>query len=111
MAQRIRRGDMVVVIAGKERHKPIKERAGKVLRVYPDRQRALVEGLNVVKKHRRAQKQGEESGIVDQPAPIALSNLMLLCPETGLPTRIRNERASDGSLQRISKKSTSDAVI
>ena len=60
MAARIRRGDMVVIISGKDRHKPMKARTGKVLRVFPERGRALVDGLNLVKKHQRPRRQGEE---------------------------------------------------
>jgi len=101
---RIRRGDTVVVIAGKERHKPLKERTGKVLRVLPERNRAIIEGLNLVRKHHRPRRQGEQGGIITQPAPIALANVMLLCPRCHRPTRIGVHRLADGRPQRICRK-------
>ena len=101
---RIRKGDLVVVIAGKERHKALKARTGKVLRVLPERQRALVEGLNLVKKHQRPRRQGEQGGIITQPASIALANLMLLCPKCNRPTRLGCEMLADGAKMRVCRK-------
>ena len=101
---RIRKGDLVVVMAGKERQKALKARTGKVLKVFPDRARALVEGLNLVKKHKRPQRQGEQGGIISQPASIALANMMLLCPKCSRPTRVGFERLADGSKVRICRK-------
>ena len=101
---RIRRGDMVVLIAGKERQKPIKARTGKVLRVFPERGRALVEGLNLVKKHRRPRRQGEQGGIISQPASVALSNMMLLCSRCSQPVRVGYLVAADGTKTRICRK-------
>lgn len=101
---RLRRGDMVVVISGKERQKEFKARTGKVLQVLPERGRAVVEGLNLVKKHQRARKQGEQGGIISQPASIALANLMLLCPKCNRASRIGHLVASDGSKLRVCRK-------
>lgn len=101
---RIRRGDLVVVISGKERQKPLKARTGKVLRVLPDRGRVIVEGLNLVKKHQRPRRQGEQGGIISQPASIALANVMLLCPKCSRPTRVGHAVAADGSRERICRK-------
>ena len=95
---------MVVVISGKERQKELKARTGKVLRIFPDRNRALVEGLNLVKKHQRPRKQGEQGGIITQPASIAMANLMLLCPQCNHPTRIGMSVGADGSKTRICRK-------
>ena len=101
---RIRTGDIVVVISGKERQKPLKQRTGKVLRFFPDRQRLLVEGLNLVKKHQRPRKQGEQGGIISQPASIAIANVMLLCPKCNRPTRVGFARLADGSKARVCRK-------
>ena len=101
---RIRRGDIVVLIAGKERHKALKARTGKVLRVLPERGRAIVEGLNLVKKHQRPKRQGEQGGIISQPASIALANVMLLCPRCSQPARVGFLIAADGTKTRICRK-------
>jgi large subunit ribosomal protein L24 len=69
----------------------------------------VVEGVNIVKRHRRARKAEEQSGIVDFPAPIHSSNVMLLDPKSGEPTRIRKKIDDDGTKERISVKS-GDAI-
>src|SRR5260370_39228485 len=71
------KGDTVRVIRGEHRGKE-----GKVLHVYPKRFRVVVEGVNIVKKHKRATKPGGESGLIEIQAPIAATNGMLLCPES-----------------------------
>ena len=101
---RIRKGDMVVVISGKERQKELKARTGKVLRVIPERRRILIEGLNLVKKHQRPRRQGEQGGIITQPAALALANVMLLCPQCNRPTRVGVAVAADGSKTRTCRK-------
>jgi large subunit ribosomal protein L24 len=94
------KGDTVRVIRGEHRGKE-----GKVLHVYPKRFRVVVEGVNIVKKHKRATTPGGESGIIEFPAPIAASNVMLLDPKSGEPTRVRRRRDKDGTIERISVKS------
>ena len=96
----IAKGDTVRVIRGESRGKE-----GKVLHVYPKKFRLVVEGVNVVKKHKRAQRAGGESGIIEFPAPIAASNVMLLDPKSGEPTRIKRRRDKDGTVERIAIKS------
>ena len=96
----IAKGDTVRVIRGESRGKE-----GKVLHVYPKKFRLVVEGVNVVKKHKRAQRAGGESGIIEFPAPIAASNVMLLDPKSGNPTRVRRRIDKDGSVERIAVKS------
>ncbi|MDZ4862203.1 MAG: 50S ribosomal protein L24 [Gemmatimonadota bacterium] len=92
-------GDTVQVISGDD-----KGRRGKVLRVYPKTGRVTVEGVNVVKKHRRA-TQNAPGGIIEFPAPIHHSKMMLIDPKTGEPTRIRRPRDADGTRERIAVKS------
>ena len=92
----VAKGDTVRVIRGEQRGKE-----GKVLRVYPTTFRLVVEGVNVVKKHKRATKPGAESGIIEIPAPIAASNVMLLDPKSGEPTRVRRRVDKDGTVERV----------
>ena len=80
---KIKTGDLVQVITGKN-----KGEQGKVLRVNTETSRVVVEGVNVVTKHKRANAQGEAGGLVKVEAPIHISNVMLVDPETGKPTRV-----------------------
>src|SRR2546426_7944239 len=89
----VAKGDPVRVIRGEHRGKE-----GKILRVHPKQFRVVVEGVNVVKKHKRASgAPGSESGIIEFPAPIAASNVMLLDPKSGEPTRVRRRLDKDGT--------------
>ncbi|MFN8877735.1 MAG: 50S ribosomal protein L24 [Gemmatimonadota bacterium] len=97
---RITKGDIVRVMRGDDEGKD-----GKVLRVFLKKGRVLVEGINIVKKHRRARSAEEQSGIIEAPAPIALSNVMLLDPKSGTPTRTRRRTDADGTTERIAVKS------
>ena len=93
------KGDTVQVISGDDKGK-----RGRVLRVHPKTGRVTIEGVNVVKRHRRA-TQTTESGIVEFPAPIHHSKAMLIDPKSGEPTRIRRRRDADGTVERIAVKS------
>lgn len=100
---KIKKGDKVLVISGRDRGT-----TGRVLRVLPGRNRAIVEGVNMIKRHTRPNPQRQvQGGILEREAPIAVPNLMLLCPETGKPTRVGRKRLEDGRGVRISKKSGS----
>ncbi|HUP25611.1 MAG TPA: 50S ribosomal protein L24 [Thermoanaerobaculia bacterium] len=100
---KIKKGDRVLVISGRDRGT-----TGKVLRVLPERNRAIVEGVNMIKRHTRPNPQRQvQGGILEREAPIAVPNLMLLCPETGKPTRVGRKRLEDGRGVRVSKKSGS----
>jgi large subunit ribosomal protein L24 len=96
----VAKGDTVRVVRGDDKGKE-----GKVIRTYPKAGRVLVEGVNIVKKHRRARTAEEQSGILEMPAPIAVSNVMLLDPKSGAPTRVRRRIDTDGTKERISVKS------
>ncbi|MBV6440870.1 MAG: 50S ribosomal protein L24 [Haliscomenobacteraceae bacterium CHB4] len=93
----VRKGDSVMVMAGDDKGK-----TGQVLQVFPDKNRAIVEGVNIVKKHVKA-TQNEEGGIQEMEATIHMSNLALLDPKTGEPTRI-GRREENGVSVRYSKK-------
>ena len=96
----VAKGDTVRVIRGEHRG-----REGKVLEVHPKRFRIVVEGVNIVKKHKRAAQAGDEHGIVEMAAPIAAAKVMLLDPKSGEPTRVRRRRDKDGTIERIAVKS------
>jgi large subunit ribosomal protein L24 len=100
----VTKGDTVRVVRGDDKGKE-----GKIIRVYPKTGRVTVEGVNIVKRHRRATNPDEQSGIVDFPAPIHASNVMLLDPKSGVPTRVRRQIDEDGTKERIAVKS-GDAI-
>ncbi len=94
----VKKGDRVMVISG-----DYKGTVGEVLEVFPKKNKAIVEEVNIRKKHMRPTNDNP-GGIIDMPAPIHLSNLMLIDPKTGEPTRI-GRKMIDGKLVRYSKKS------
>jgi large subunit ribosomal protein L24 len=98
MAARIRKGDNVVVISGVERG-----RRGEVLRVLPKEERAVVQGLNVARRHTKPTNMGNPGGIVDVEAPIHLSNLKLIDPKSDKPTRVGYRVLEDGRKVRVAK--------
>lgn len=101
MKLHIKKGDTVMVIAGDDSHR--KDNIGKVLKVYPEKNCAIVEGFNLVKKHTKPNAKNTQGGIIEQEAPIHLSNLMLVDGKT--PTRIgRRISEKTGKLVRYSKK-------
>jgi large subunit ribosomal protein L24 len=95
----ITKGDTVQVISGDDKGKQ-----GRVLRVNPKTGRVTIDGVNIVKRHRRA-TQTTEAGIVEFPAPIHHSKAMLIDPKTGEPSRVRRRRNTDGTVERIAVKS------
>ena len=99
MAAKLRKGDRVVVISGRDIGK-----RGEILRVYPDETRALVAGVNVVKRHQR-QTARVQGGIVSKEAPIHLSKIAFADPKTGEATRIGFKTLEDGRKVRFAKKS------
>ena len=98
---KIKKNDQVLVISGKNRGAK-----GRVLRVIPARSLALVERVNLVKRHTKQNPQkGIQGGILEKEAPVHLSNLMVIDPQSGKPTRIGRKRQADGSGVRVAKKS------
>ena len=93
---KIRKGDTVVIIAGKDRGK-----RGKVRRAWPDEERVIVDGLNMIKRHSRARRAARQAGIIELEAPIHVSNVMLVCEKCGNPTRISFRFLDDGKKVRI----------
>jgi large subunit ribosomal protein L24 len=99
MAARIKKGDKVVVLTGRD-----KGRSGEVIKVMPSEERALVRGINMVTRHQR-QSATQEGGLVRKEAPIHLSNIAVADPTSGKPTRIGFKRLEDGRKVRVAKRS------
>lgn len=97
---RLKKNDTVRVIAGEDKGKE-----GKILKVFPDKGRIIVEKVNLIKRHTRPSKAVPQGGIIEKEAPINETNVMLVCPKTGKPTRIGKQVLSDGSRARVSRKS------
>jgi large subunit ribosomal protein L24 len=99
MAAKIRKGDKVIVLTGRD-----KGRSGEVIEVHPRAERALVRGINVVKRHQRQTAQ-QEGGIISKELTIHLSNLAMADPKDGKPTRVGFKVLADGKRVRIAKRS------
>ena len=101
---KIKKGDKVKILAGKDKGK-----TGKVLQVFPGRNRISVEGLNLLIKHMRPRKQGEKGQRIEFPAPLAASNLIMVCPKCNKPTRtgykiIKSEKTGKTKKYRLCRK-------
>lgn len=96
---KIRKNDIVLVIAGKDKGK-----SGKVLKVFPLKNKVIVEGISMVKKATRKTREDQQGGIIHRENPISLSNLMVTCPKCSRPTRIGATKLADGTKVRICKK-------
>jgi large subunit ribosomal protein L24 len=96
----VRKGDTVVVVAGKERGK-----RGRVLRVLPEKNRVVVERINMIKKHQRPTQKLRQGGIIEREGPIHLSNVMLVDPAGDKPTRVGMRELADGKKVRVARRS------
>lgn len=96
----VKKDDTVFVITGKDKGKK-----GRVLAAYPRENRVLVEGVNLVKKHSKPTQKNPQGGIINQEAPIHVSNVMLLDPKSGKPTRIGYKVLDNGDKVRVAKRS------
>lgn len=100
---KLKKGDKVIVTAGKA-----KGSSGAIVRVLVQKNMVLLDGINLVKRHRRPSAQNRKGQIVDKPMPIHASNVMLADPKTGKPTRVRIVRGKDGERTRVAVKSGSE---
>jgi large subunit ribosomal protein L24 len=99
---KIAKNDTVMVVSGDYRYVG---RTGKVLKVFPETRRIIVEKVRFVKRHTRAMlQQGQQGGILEKEAPIHVSNVMLVCPKCGKPTRLGTTTLADGTKERLCKK-------
>ncbi|MDD3735045.1 MAG: 50S ribosomal protein L24 [Candidatus Pacebacteria bacterium] len=102
---KIKKGDQVLIIVGKD-----KGRKGKVLKSFPKENKIVVEGLNLIKKHQKPRKQGEKGQVLNVAAPLDVSNVKILCPRCGKPTRVGYKLVSikgKSKKNRICKKCNS----
>ena len=95
----IRKSDSVMVVTGRERGK-----TGKVLRVMPDRDAAIIERVNLVKRHAKARGPQQPGGIVEKEAPIRLSNIMLMCDKCNAPVRVGRKVMGDDEKARVCRR-------
>jgi large subunit ribosomal protein L24 len=98
--KKFKKGDMVIVIKGKDRGKK-----GAILQVLPKVHKVVVEGIHILKKHVKPTKKNMQGGIIDITHPIDVSNLKLICPDTGKPTRVGFKTAKNGTKERFAKVS------
>lgn len=94
----IRKGDKVLVISGEEKGKQ-----GKVLKIFRDQNRAIVEGVNLIKRHTRPSSKNQQGGIIEKEASVHISNLRVVCPGCGEAAGITRSRDEEGKLQRHCK--------
>ena len=99
---KIKKSDTVLIISGKDRG-----RKGKVLEVFPKEGKILVEGANLMRKHQKPRKAGEKGQIIQLPKPIAISNVKLICPKCGKPTKV-GHKVVNKNKARICKKCESE---
>jgi len=95
----VKKGDTVIVLNGKDVSKK-----GKVLAVYPENSRVLVEGVNMSTKHKKPRSQTQQGGIIHQESHIHSSNVMLVCPRCGKPTKVGKKILETGDKDRVCKK-------
>ncbi|HEY6531509.1 MAG TPA: 50S ribosomal protein L24 [Acidimicrobiales bacterium] len=100
---KIRKGDRVKVLTGKDRGK-----TGTVTRALPDRDKVIVDGVNIAKRHTKPTSQTNTGGIIDKEMPIAVANVAIICGSCGKPTRIGYRFESDGTKIRICRKCEGD---
>jgi large subunit ribosomal protein L24 len=105
MSARLRKGDLVVVISGKEKGKQ-----GKIARVLVDQDKVVVEGLNLIKRHMRPTPRNPQGGILEREAPIHACKVMPVDPKTGKPTRVKFSTDDKGKKIRIAVKSGEEIV-
>ena len=96
---KLRKGDEVEVLAGKDVGK-----TGEITRVIPGRNRVIVDGVNVAKRHQRATRATMQGGIIDKDMPIPVANVAIVCPSCGKPTRVGFKIDNDGTKIRVCKK-------
>jgi large subunit ribosomal protein L24 len=100
---KLRKGDRIKVLSGKDKGKE-----GTITRVLPEKNRVIVDGVNVVKKHQKATQQARQGGIIERDMPIDVSNVAIISPADGKPTRVGYRFDDEGKKHRICKRTGSD---
>ncbi len=103
---RVVKNDTIKVVSGK-----YKGKISKVLKVFPDKDRVIVEGVNIIKKHTRPSQKNTQGGIVEKEAPIHISNVVLVCSKCNKPTRVGYRFLDDGSKVRFCKNNDCGEII
>jgi len=96
---RVKKGDTAIVLSGKNKGK-----SGRVLSILPSKQRVIIEGLNMVKRHMKPSKRYKQGGIIEKEAPMHIANVMLICPKCSKPTRLGSVVLDNGRKVRRCKK-------
>ncbi|MFP3903222.1 MAG: 50S ribosomal protein L24 [Armatimonadota bacterium] len=104
----IKTGDEVLIITGKDRSYKGSQRRGRVIEVFPDDERIIVDGINIQRRAMRQTQQVRQAGIVERPGPIHVSNVMLICPNCDAPTRIGYRIRQNGEKVRVCKQCDKD---
>ncbi len=104
----IKTNDEVIIISGKDRSYRGNLRRGRVIGVLPKEQRVIVEGMNILKRAVRQTQKVRQGGIIESPGPIHVSNVMLICPACGKPTRVGHRKREDGMRVRVCKRCGAD---
>ena len=99
MGLTLKKGDIAVVMTGKS-----KSKSGRILSVLPSKEKVIIEGINIVKRHMKPSKKYSQGGIIEKESPIHISNVMLVCPKCSKSTRIGNTVLDDGKKLRTCKK-------
>uniref|UniRef100_A0A7C4AJX1 Large ribosomal subunit protein uL24 n=1 Tax=Thermodesulfovibrio aggregans TaxID=86166 RepID=A0A7C4AJX1_9BACT len=99
MSLRIKKGDTVLILSGKD-----KDKKGRILVVMPKKEKVIVEGVNIIKKHQKPSRKYPQGGIIEKEHPIHISKVLLICPKCDKPTRIGARFLEDGRKVRICKK-------
>lgn len=99
MSLRVKKGDTVIVLSGKD-----KKKKGRVLMVMPKKEKVVVEGVNILKKHQKPSRKYPQGGIIEKEFPIHISKVMLVCPKCDKPTRIGAKILENGKKVRVCKK-------
>ena len=95
----LKKNDLVMVVSGKERGK-----SGRILRVFPQKNRIIIEKINFIKKHTRPSGQTKQGGIIEREAPVHISNVMVICEKCNLPVRVGKKILDDGKKVRMCRK-------
>jgi len=95
----VAKNDTVEIISGEDKGK-----RGKILKTFPDKNRIIVEKVNFIKRHTKPTQKNPQGGILEKEGPIHVSNVMVVCPKCGKPTRLGHKRLADGTKERICKK-------
>ena len=107
---KVKKGDTVVVLTGKKGKDGIKGKQGKVISVIPSENKVIIDGLRIQKRHTKAKSAKSQAGIVEQSGPIDASNVMVICPKCGKPTRVGHAFDAEGKKIRVCKRTDNGAV-